>query len=72
MARGDTRTEFSLLDQYERVFPIKQFRPEAMALRIEALRNSGQSTAARALVVDFVQKYPHHPLLPRVQSSVPR
>ena len=72
VARGDARTAFSLLDGYEQAFPIKQFWPEALALRIEALRSSGQLDAARARAADFAQKYPHHPLLPRVQSSVGR
>lgn len=72
VARGDVGTAFSLLDDYERAYPSKQFWPEALALRIEALRSSGQQTRARALAADFAQKYPHHPLLSRVQSSVAR
>jgi hypothetical protein len=69
VGRGDVRTAFSLLDDYDRAYPSKQFWPEALALRIEALRNSGQLAAARALADDFAQKYPHHPLLARVRSS---
>ena len=49
-----------------------QFWPEALALRIEALRSSGQLGKARALAADFAEKYPHHPLLGRVQSIVAR
>ncbi len=70
MARGDVRSAFSLLDNYEQAYASKQFWPEALALRIEALRSSGQLGAARALAADFAQKYPHHPLLARVQSIV--
>ncbi len=70
VARGDTSTAFSLLDNYERAYPNKQFWPEALALRIEALRSSGQLATARALAADFAQRYPHHPLLPRIQASV--
>jgi hypothetical protein len=72
VARGDARMAFSLLDNYERSYESKQFWPEALALRAEALRNSGQSTAARALAADFAQKYPHHPLLQRMQNAVAR
>jgi hypothetical protein len=72
VARGDSRTAFSLLDDYEHGVGPKQFWPEALALRIEALRSSGQRGAARALAADFAQKYPHHPLLQRVQSIVAR
>jgi outer membrane protein assembly factor BamD (BamD/ComL family) len=60
------------LDNYERSYPTPQFGPEALALRVEALRSSGQLAAARALAADFAQKYPHHPLLQRVQSAVAR
>ena len=72
VARGDTRSAFALLDNYERAYASKQFWPEALALRVEALRSSGQLAAARALAADFAQKYPHHPLLQRVQSAVAR
>jgi hypothetical protein len=72
VARGDTRSAFALLDNYERAYASKQFWPEALALRVEALRANGQLGAARALAADFAQKYPHHPLLQRVQSAVAR
>jgi|GEM_PF-4609083 len=72
VARGDTRSAFALLDDYEHAYVSKQFWPEALALRIEALRNSGQLAAARAMAADFAQKYPHHPLLQRVQNTVAR
>lgn len=72
VARGDARTAFSLLDDYEHAYASKQFGPEALALRVEALRNNGQLAAARAMAADFAQKYPHHPLLQRVQSAVTR
>ena len=72
VARGDARAAFSILDNYERSYPTPQFGPEALGLRVEALRSSGQLAAARALAADFAQKYPHHPLLQRVQSAVAR
>jgi hypothetical protein len=72
VTRGDTRSAFALLDNYERAYASKQFWPEALALRVEALRGSGQLTAARALAADFAQKYPHHPLLQRVRNAVGR
>jgi hypothetical protein len=72
VARGDARTAFSLLDDYEHAYASKQFWPEALALRVEALRNNGQLAAARALAADFAQRYPHHPLLQRVQGAVAR
>jgi len=63
VARGDVRTATVLLDNYERAYATKQFGPEALALRIEALRGGGQLGAARALAADFARDYPHHPLL---------
>ena len=72
VARGDTRSAFALLDNYERAYASKQFWPEALALRVEALRGSGQLGAARALAADFAQKYPHHPLLQRVRNAAGR
>ena len=72
VARGDARAAFSVLDDYEHNYGSRQFGPEALALRVEALRGSGQMAAARALAADFKQKYPHHPLRQRVQSAIAR
>lgn len=72
VARGDARAAFSVLDRYEHNYASLQFGPEALALRVEALRGSGQLAAARALAADFKQRYPHHPLRQRVQSAVAR
>lgn len=70
VARGDIRSAFALLDNYDQTYATKQFGPEALALRVEALRGSGQLGRARSLAAEFAQRYPHHPLLQRVQSSV--
>jgi hypothetical protein len=71
-ARGDARAALSVLDSYDRAHARKQFGPEALALRVEALRASGQTAAARNLATDFARLYPSHPLLPRVQGAVQR
>ena len=72
VARGDSFGALSALDGYDRRYAQKQFGPEALALRVQALSASGQQAAARALAKDFEQKYPHHPLLSRVQGAVGR
>jgi hypothetical protein len=72
VARGDARAALSELDAYDRAFARKQFGPEALALRVEALRGNGQLTAARALAESFARFYPNHPLLSRVQAAVQR
>lgn len=72
VARGDLRAASAALDNYDRSYATKQFGPEALALRVETLHGAGQVTQARALAVDFARRYPHHPLLPRVQGVVGR
>jgi TolA-binding protein len=72
VARGDLRAAAAALDNYDRSYPAKQFGPEALALRIEALRGAGQVSEARALAADFARRFPHHPLLQRVQGVVAR
>jgi hypothetical protein len=68
----DFRTALATLDEYERRYQRRQFGPEALALRVQALVGSNQLEAARSLAREFEQRYPHHPLLSRVQTSVAR
>lgn len=72
VARGDLRAASAALDTYDRRYVTKQFGPEALALRVEALHGLGQLAQARALAADFARRYPHHPLLQRVQGVVAR
>ena len=67
-AQGDATRALATLDAYDRSYAQKQFGPEALALRVQALRASGQEGRARALAREFEQRYPHHPLLSRVQN----
>ncbi len=69
VARGDTATALATLDSYDRVYAGGQFGPEALALRVEALGASGQLGRARSLAAEFERRYPHHPLLSRVQGA---
>jgi hypothetical protein len=68
----DFRTALATLDEYERRYQKRQFGPEALALRVQALVGSNQVEAARGLAGEFERRYPHHPLLPRVQMAVAR
>lgn len=72
VARGDATTALGLLDDYQRSYARGQFRPEALALRIEALSQRGELGRARSLAAEFRHVYPHHPLLLRVQAAVQR
>jgi hypothetical protein len=69
VARGDVASALSTLDDYQRDYSQGQFGPEALALRVEALRSHGDSARAQALAAEFRQKYPHHPLLSRVEAA---
>lgn len=72
LARGDTTSALSTLDGYDRSHAQRQFGPEALALRVEALSSRGDLARARSLAAEFRQRYPHHPLLSRVQAAVQR
>jgi hypothetical protein len=70
MSRGDTNSAIAQLNAYDSAHPNGQLKPEALALRIQALRSSGKATEARALANEFERKYPEHPLLGQVRSGV--
>lgn len=72
LSRGDCPRAVAQLDAYDSSHPNGQLKPEAMALRIQALTNMGKTTEARALASEFVQKYPQHPLLGRVSDAMAR
>jgi hypothetical protein len=72
LARGDASSALKTLDGYDRSHTQRQFGPEALALRVEALSSRGDLARARSLAVEFRQRYPHHPLLSRVQAAVQR
>jgi hypothetical protein len=70
LSRGDTNSAIAQLNTYDSAHPNGQLKPEAMALRIQALSKSGKTTEARALANEFEAKYPEHPLLPQVRGGV--
>ena len=70
-ARGAIKTGAAdralvLLRRYTIAYAAGTFRPEAEALRIEALAQIGQTARARTLARDFVAKHPNSPLADRV------
>lgn len=62
LSRGDHAAAIAALDAYDSTYPKGQLKPEAMALRIQALTNSGKLTEARALAREFEKAYPGHGL----------
>ena len=57
----------ALLHRYDASYPRGTFRPEAAALRIEALDHLGRGAQARALAQKFVTAHPDSPLVDRVE-----
>jgi len=55
-----------LLRRYDVSYPGGAFRPEVLALRIEALAEAGHAAEARGLAREFLARYPHSPLADRV------
>jgi hypothetical protein len=64
------RPALAALDRYERDFPRGELRPEATALRVEALAASGEESSAQALGRQFLSRYPGHPAVPRVRRAM--
>jgi outer membrane protein assembly factor BamD (BamD/ComL family) len=64
---GSTERALVLLRRYDTNYPGGAFRPEALALRIEALAAGGRGAEARALAREFLARYPQSPLADRVE-----
>jgi hypothetical protein len=67
---GSTERALVLLHRYEVSYPQPggAFRPEALALRIQALDEAGRAAEARAKAREFLARYPHSPLGDRVSK----
>ena len=57
MSAGDARRALELLRGYRDKYPSGSFRPEATAIRIEALAKLGRQAEARALAERFVAEH---------------
>jgi hypothetical protein len=66
VAGGAGERALVLLGRYDRSYPRGTFRPEAAALRIEALARLGRTTQARALAQRFIAAHADSPLADRV------
>jgi hypothetical protein len=62
LAAGEPGAALELLDTYERDAPVGALRPEAHALRIDAVLATGDRAAAAGLARDFVARFPEHHL----------
>lgn len=63
---GSSEHALELLRRYQDKYPSGAFRPEAAALRIEALVKLGRMAEARSLAERFVAEYAESPLAERV------
>jgi hypothetical protein len=66
LSAGASERALVLSRQYQSKYPAGSFRPEAAALKIEALAKLGRSAEARALAQRFVTEYGSSPLADRV------
>jgi outer membrane protein assembly factor BamD (BamD/ComL family) len=69
LSSGMADRALDALAQYQSRYPAGSFRPEATALRVEALARSGRSAEARALAERFVSEHPGSPLADRVARA---
>lgn len=70
LAAGNADRTLTLVRKYQTTYPTGAFRPEAAALRIEALVKLGRNPEARAAAEQFVATYGRGPLADRVARSV--
>jgi hypothetical protein len=68
IAERDVAGALFLLDTYQAKFPQGTMEPEAVVLRIEALRAGNQKAAARRLAQDFLTSHPKSPHTKRMQG----
>jgi Outer membrane lipoprotein len=66
LREGNGERALEILRRYELEYPQGSFRPEAAALRIEALAKMGRTSEARALAERFVAAHGSGPLSDRV------
>ena len=57
-----------VLSKYDQKFPRGQFRQEVQVLRMEALKQSGESARASALAKKFLAEHPNSPHVERVEN----
>lgn len=66
LARGNADRALGLVRDYQTRYPSGSFRPEAAAVRVEALVKLGRSAEARSAAERFIASYGPSPLADRV------
>jgi hypothetical protein len=70
VADGDFARARTSLEAYAAQFPRGALTPEAVVLRIELLRRTGQGAAARMLAQEFLRQHRGSPLCERVRAAI--
>ena len=70
LSGGDPGRTLVFLSEYRQRFPSGHFRPEALAIEIEAHVRRGETSAAQRLGAHFFEMYPTHPLAARVRAKL--
>lgn len=70
LARGDAEGALTKLDAYTRGYPRGRLALEAEVLRIDALDQSGRTSAARERAEAFLRRHPHSVLAARVRARL--
>lgn len=70
LVAGRAASALAALDGYDQRFPRGELRPEATALRVEALLASENPSEARALGYAFLAKHSRHPAAARVRRAL--
>jgi outer membrane protein assembly factor BamD (BamD/ComL family) len=70
LSTGAANRALEVLGQYQARYPAGSFRPEATALRIEALAKLGRNAEARALGERFIAEHHGSPLADRVAREI--
>lgn len=65
---GDAAGALALARKYQAEYPTGTFRPEAAAIRIEALGKLGRTAEAHALATNFAKTYGPGPLADRIAA----
>jgi hypothetical protein len=65
ITRGDNAAAITALNAYDTAFPNGALKPDAMALRVQALQRSGKTAEARKLADELKRKYPTRLLAPQ-------
>jgi outer membrane protein assembly factor BamD (BamD/ComL family) len=69
---GQVETALRRLARYDARFPQGALREEAVVLRMEALKASGQDAAASELRTQFLLDHPDSPHQARVKNTIPK